>query len=87
MNVVQPDKSVMRDPLCAWHKKKHIKCPTCKTCVFQYDGTPDFSSVQVNYEIVLIITHHVHLQLEMVERVSSFAYPVAVRVHIHLGDF
>ena len=38
------------------HKKKHIKCPTCKTCLFQYDGTPHFSSVWVKYEIVLI--HH-----------------------------
>jgi hypothetical protein len=56
MNVVNPDKSVIRDLLYAWHKKKNIKCPTCKTCVFQYDGTPDFSSVQVKYEIVLI--HH-----------------------------
>ena len=56
MNVVQPDNSVIRDLLYAWHKKKSIKCPTCKTCVFQYDGTPDFSSVRVKYEIVLI--HH-----------------------------
>jgi hypothetical protein len=58
MNVVEKDKSVIRDLLHAWHKKKNIKCPTCKTktCVFQYDGTPYFSSVLVKYEIVLI--HH-----------------------------
>jgi hypothetical protein len=36
--------------------EKNIKCPTCKTCAFQYDGTPYFSSVQVKHEIVLI--HH-----------------------------
>jgi hypothetical protein len=56
MNVVQQDESVTHDLLHAWHKKKNIKCPTCKTCVFQFDGTPDFSSVRVKYEIVLI--HH-----------------------------
>ena len=67
MNVVQLDKSVIRDLLYAWHKKKNIKCPTCKTCVFQYYGTPHSTSVQVKYEIVLI-THHVHLLLEIVKR-------------------
>ena len=56
MNVVQPDKSVISNLLYAWHKKKSIKCPTCKTCVFQYDGTAYLSSVRVKYEIVLI--HH-----------------------------
>ena len=56
MNVFQPDNSVIRDLLYAWHKKKSIKCPTCRICVFQYDGTAYLSSVRVKYEIVLI--HH-----------------------------
>ena len=33
-----------------------MKCPTCKTCVFQYDRTAYLSSVRVKYEIVFI--HH-----------------------------
>ena len=40
---------------------------------------------ELNIKLCLFITHHVHLLLEIVERVSSFAYPVAVR--IHLGDY
>jgi hypothetical protein len=56
MNAIQQDESVTHDLLHAWHKKKNIKCPTCKTCVFHFDGTPDFSFVRVKYEIELI--HH-----------------------------
>jgi len=36
-------------------RRKISSAPTCKTRVFQYDRTPDFSSVQVKYEIVLIL--------------------------------
>jgi hypothetical protein len=87
MNVVQLDKSVIRDPLYASHKKKNIKCPTCKTCVFQHYGTPHSSSVQVKYEIELIHHSPCPSSIRNCEKVSSFACPVAVRVHINLGDY
>jgi hypothetical protein len=54
MNVVEHDKSVMQNLLHAWHKKKNIKCPTCKTCLFHFNGTPYLSSLQIKYKIVLI---------------------------------
>ena len=56
MNVVEQDELVIQDLLHAWHKMENIKCPTCKTCAFQYDRASYFSSVQVKHEIVLI--HH-----------------------------
>ncbi len=56
MDEVQQDKSVLQNLLKAWHKKKNIRCPTCKASLFHFDETPYFSSVFIKYEIVLI--HH-----------------------------
>ena len=54
MDEVQQDKSV--NLLKTWHKKKNIRCPTCKASLFHFDGTPYFSLARIKYEIVLI--HH-----------------------------
>ena len=57
MNVVECDKSGIQNLLHSWHKKKNIKCPTCKASIFLFDGiTPCFSSVRIINEIVQI--HH-----------------------------
>ena len=56
MDELQQDKSGIQHLLKAWHKKKNIKCPSCKASLFRIDGTPCFSSARVKYEIVLI--HH-----------------------------
>ena len=56
MNVLEQDKSVIQNMLHSWHKKTNIKCPTCKSSLFLFDGTPYFSSVRIINEIVQI--HH-----------------------------
>jgi len=56
MDKLQQDKSGIQHLLKAWHKKKNIKCPSCKASLFCIDGTSCFSSARVKYEIVLI--HH-----------------------------
>ena len=56
MDEVQQDKSVIQNLLKAWHKKKNIRCPTCKASLFHFDRTPYFSSVHIKYKIILI--HH-----------------------------
>ena len=56
MDELQQDKSGIQHLLKAWHKKKNIKCPSCKASLFHIDGTSCFSSARVKYEIVLI--HH-----------------------------
>jgi uncharacterized Zn finger protein (UPF0148 family) len=56
MDELQQDKSGIQHLLKAWHKKKNIKCPSCKASLFHIDGTPCFSSARVKYAIVLI--HH-----------------------------
>ena len=53
MNVVEQDKSGIQNLLHSWHKKKTIKCPTCKETLFHFDGTPHFSSVCVINEITI----------------------------------
>ena len=54
MDEVQQDESV--NLLKTWHKKKNIRCPTCKASLFHFDGAPYFSLSRIKYEIVLI--HH-----------------------------
>ena len=87
MNVVEQDKSVTQDLLHAWHRKKNIKCPNRKTCVFQYDGTPYFSSVRVKYEIVLIHHSPCPSSVGNYGKGLFFVYSVVLRVHIHWGDY
>ncbi len=44
----------------SWHRKKNIKCPSCKSSLFHFDGMPFFSSVRIINDIVLI--HHSQCQ-------------------------
>ena len=87
MNVVQPDKAVTGDLLHTWHKKTNIKRPTFNTCLFQYDGTPDFSSQRVKYEIVLIHHSPCPSSIGNCRKGLFFVYHVVLRVHIHSGDY
>jgi hypothetical protein len=56
MDVVDQGISGKQNQLYCWNKKKINKCPTCKESIFQFDGSPQFSSVPVTNEIVQI--HH-----------------------------
>ena len=56
MDVVDQGISGKQNQLYCWNKKKIIKFPTCKESIFQFDGSPQFSSVPVTNEIVQI--HH-----------------------------
>ena len=87
MNVLEQDKSVIQNILHSWHKKRNIKCPTCKSSLFLFDGTPYFSSVRIINEMYKFITPLARLLLETAERLSSFACPVGVKVHIRQGDY
>ena len=40
----------------SWHKKKNIKCPSCKSPLFHFDGRPYFSSAHIVNESVVL--HH-----------------------------
>ena len=46
----------IQNQLQSWHRKKNIKCPSCKSSLFHFDGMPFFSSVRIINDIVLI--HH-----------------------------
>ena len=72
----------------SWHRKKNIKCPSCKSSLFHFDRMSFFSSVRIINDIVLI--HHSQCQSSIVmcrKDLSTFACPVGVKACIHLGDY
>ena len=52
MNSEEQNKIQIR--LHSWHKKKNIKCPSCKSSLFHFDGRPYFSSAHIVNEIVVL---------------------------------
>ena len=50
------EQNEIQNRLFSWHKKKNIKCPSCKSPLFHSDGRPYFSSAHIVNEIVVL--HH-----------------------------
>ena len=50
------EQNEIQNRLFSWHKKKNIKCPSCKSPLFHFDGRPYFSSAHIVNEIVVL--HH-----------------------------
>ena len=87
MNVLQQDKSVIGDPFHTWHKKKISSAPLARYVYFNMTELLISPLYKLNIKSCYFVTHHAYILLEIVERVSSFANPVAVRVDIHLEDY
>ena len=47
------EQNKIQNQLHSWHKKK-IKCPSCKSSLFHFDGSPYFSSAHIVNEIMVI---------------------------------
>ena len=50
------EQNEIQNRLFSWHKKKNIKCPSCKSPLFHSDRRPYFSSAHVVNKIVVL--HH-----------------------------
>jgi len=80
------EQNEIQNRLFSWHKKKNIKCPSCKSPLFHFDGRPYFSSAHIVNEIVVLHHSPCTSSIGNCGKDFSFACPVGVKVPIRLGD-